>query len=160
MPTFVRAATLALCAGAFAAASLHAQQPETAALVTVLGTDTLAVEQWTRTGNRIEAEAVIRSPRTVLRRFTLELSPSGALRSWDDATLDAANPAAPPLRTQAIRPAAGGWTRTVTVRDSTATTQVALDSLTLPWVDLVHWPFDLATRRVVASGGTEQPFES
>lgn len=159
MPTFVRAATLALCAGALATTALHAQ--ETGALVTVLGNDTLAVESWTRTGNRIEAEAAVRSPRTVLRKFTLELSPGGALRSWHDATLDASNPAAAPLRTETIRPGDGGWTRTVTLRDSTATTPVAeLDSLALPWVDLVHWPFDLATQRVVARGGTAQPFVS
>jgi hypothetical protein len=158
MPTFVRAATLALCAGALTATALRAQT-ETGALVTVLGNDTLAVEQWTRTGDRIEAEAAVRSPRTVLRRFTLELSPGGALRSWHDATLDAANPAAAPLRTEIIRPADGGWTRTVTIRDSTATTPVTdLDSLALPWVDLVHWTFDLATQRVVARGGTAQPF--
>jgi hypothetical protein len=159
MPIFVRAATLALCCGAFAVTLVRAQQPETGALVTVLGNDTLAVEQWTRTGDRIEAEAAVRSPRTVLRRFTLELSPSGALRSWHDATLDPANPAAAPLRTESIRQASGGWTRTVIVGDSTATSPVtAIDSLSLPWVDLVHWPFDLATQRAVASGGSEQPF--
>jgi hypothetical protein len=159
MPTFVRAATLALCAGASAVLPLRGQQPETGALVTVLGNDTIAVEQWTRTGGRIDAEAVVRSPRTVLRRFRLELSPSGAFRSWQDETLDAANPGAAPLRTEEILAAAGAWTRTVTVGDTVTGQQVApLDSLTLPWVDLVHWPFELATRRVVASGGTGQPF--
>lgn len=159
MPTFVRAAALALCTIALAVPRLAAQTDQ-GALVTVLGVDTLALERWARTGDRIEAEALVRSPRTVLRRFTLDLSPSGALRGWTDATLDPANPSAAPLRTETLRPAASGWTRTVTVRDSTATSQVALDSLSLPWVDLVHWPFDLATRRVVASGGAEQAFFS
>jgi hypothetical protein len=159
MPTFVRAATLALCAGAFAVPRLPGQQPETGALVTVLGNDTVAVERWTRTGGRIDAEAAVRSPRTVLRRFTLELSPSGALRSWDDATLDAANPGARPLRTETIRRTGDGWRRTVMAGDSIdSTALVGLDSLMLPWVDLVHWPFELATRRVVARGGSEQTF--
>ncbi len=57
-------------------AGAQATRPDSAALVTVLGRDTIALERWVRTGNRIEAEAAVRSPSTSLRRYTLELSPS------------------------------------------------------------------------------------
>ena len=41
-----------------------AAQADSAALVTVLGRDTLALERWVRTPERVTAEAVVRSPRT------------------------------------------------------------------------------------------------
>lgn len=165
MPTSTRAraTALALCAAAavLAAAPADAQRTERGALVTTLGNDTLALERWTRAGNRIDAEVVVRSPRTVLRRFTLELSPEGGFQRWEDLTLDPARPDAAPLRRETVAGEDGAWTRAVTVGDSTATTPLPqFDTSALPWVDLVHWPFELATQRALAAGQAtgEQPF--
>jgi hypothetical protein len=75
----VAAAAVALCATpAFAQAS--AQQGETAAFVVTIGTDTLAVEKFTRTRERITGEVVSRSPRTVTRSYTATLNPDGTVQ--------------------------------------------------------------------------------
>ncbi|HEX6042252.1 MAG TPA: hypothetical protein VFZ20_29720, partial [Longimicrobium sp.] len=55
-----------------AAAVPAAAQTDSAALVTVLGRDTLALERWVRTPQRVTAEAVVRAPRTTVRRYVLD----------------------------------------------------------------------------------------
>lgn len=142
-----------------AAAPARAQAPvrDSAALVTVLGRDTVALERWVRTGSRWEAEAVVRSPRTSFRRYTLELAPSGTMRSFAERWHDPANPAGAALRTETIEPAQGGWVRRITEGDSTRLARFEGDSSALPFVDLVHWPLELAIARVQAGGTRTQP---
>ncbi len=53
--------------------------PETGAFVVRMGTDTLAVERYTRTSNRLEGELVVRSPQTATRRYTADLRPDGSV---------------------------------------------------------------------------------
>jgi hypothetical protein len=139
-----------------AAAPAAAQQTDSAALVTVLGRDTLAMERWTRTPTRITAEAVVRSPRTTHRRYELELAPDGRMRRYEERVFD---PAAPEtaVRTEVYEPVEGGWTRTMTLGDSVATSRVEAAAEALPWVDLVHWPFELALMRAVGGQGGTQP---
>ncbi|HEV2148878.1 MAG TPA: DUF2911 domain-containing protein [Longimicrobiaceae bacterium] len=149
-----------LLTAAFLAPAAPAQQarPDSAALVTVLGNDTLALERWVRTPGRIEAEAVVRSPRTTLRRYTLELTPSGAMRCFTERVVDPANPGGAPLRTETVEASDSGWIRTLTQGDSTRTSRVDAGPDALPWVDLVHWPFELALRDVPATGEATRPF--
>ena len=47
------------------------------AFVIRLGRDTAAVERYTQTANRIEADAVVRQPRTTLRHIVVDLAPDG-----------------------------------------------------------------------------------
>jgi hypothetical protein len=47
------------------------------AFVIRLGRDTSAVERYSQTANRIEADAVVRQPRTTLRHFVVDLGPDG-----------------------------------------------------------------------------------
>jgi hypothetical protein len=49
---------------------------ESGAFVVTLGTDTLAVEQFSRVGNRIEGQLVSRTPRTVVQRYVVWLDPA------------------------------------------------------------------------------------
>ncbi|HEX8275845.1 MAG TPA: DUF2911 domain-containing protein [Longimicrobiaceae bacterium] len=139
-------------------AAAQAARPDSAALVTVLGRDTIALERWVRTGNRIEAEALVRSPSTSLRRYTLELTPSGAMRRFEERVLDPAAPGGAPRRVETVEAADSGWTRRVTTGDSTSTSRVQAGADALPWVDLVHWPFELALRGVPATGTATRPF--
>jgi hypothetical protein len=53
--------------------------PEIGAFVVRMGTDTLAVERYTRTHNRLEGELVVRSPQTATRRYTADLRPDGSV---------------------------------------------------------------------------------
>ncbi|MEW5927853.1 MAG: DUF2911 domain-containing protein [Gemmatimonadota bacterium] len=153
-------AALLLLASLAAAGPTGAQatRPDSAALVTVLGRDTIALERWVRAGNRIEAEAVVRSPSTSLRRYTLELTPSGAMRRFEERVLDPAAPGGAPRRVETIEAADSGWTRRVTMGDSTSTSRVRAGADALPWVDLVHWPFELALRDVPANDTATRPF--
>lgn len=50
---------------------------DSAAFIVRLGHDTVAVERWIRTTDRLEAVSVSRSPRTVVRRYTARLGPDG-----------------------------------------------------------------------------------
>ena len=60
--------------------SLAAQNsPPTGAFIVRLGTDTTAVERFTKSGNTYQIEQALRSPRTSFRRTHLELTPSGEI---------------------------------------------------------------------------------
>src|SRR5690606_10753912 len=58
-----------------------------AAFVTQLGDDTLAVEQFQQTDTVMQAEVVLRTPETTVRRYRLVLDESGALGRYEGATL-------------------------------------------------------------------------
>jgi hypothetical protein len=152
------ACTLPLLA-AFAAPAA-AQTADSAALVTVLGRDTLAVERWVRTPDRIVAEAVVRSPRTSVRRYVMDLGPDGRMRRFEERVFAPDAAAGAPVRTEIVEAADGGWTRTLTQGDSTVTGRVDAPAEALPWVDLVHWPFDLVLMRARGGQGGAAPLIS
>jgi hypothetical protein len=64
--------------GAIAAVEpVAAQRADSAAYVVRFGTDTLALERWVRTADRLEAESVTRSPTTQVRRWTAHFDGEG-----------------------------------------------------------------------------------
>lgn len=153
-----RAACTAPLLAAIAAPA--AAQTDSAALVTVLGRDTLALERWVRTPERLTAEAVVRSPRTTVRRYVLDLGTDGRMRRFEERVFDPAAAGGAPLRTETVEAAEGGWTRTVVQGDSTVTGRVEAVAESLPWVDLVHWPFELVLMRARGGEGGEAPLIS
>ena len=52
--------------------------PRTSAYIVQLGRDTIAVEQFTRVGNRVEGTLVMRAPRTTMTRYVVTLNPDGS----------------------------------------------------------------------------------
>jgi hypothetical protein len=158
--SFLRRAACTLPLLATLAAPAAAQTADSAALVTVLGRDTLALERWVRSGDRITAEAVVRSPRTTHRRYVLDLAPDGRMRRFEERVLDPAAAAGAPLRTETLQAADGGWVRTVVQGDSTMTSRVDAPAEALPWVDLVHWPFELVLMRARGGQGGPAPLMS
>ncbi|HEX8696774.1 MAG TPA: DUF2911 domain-containing protein [Longimicrobium sp.] len=146
-PSIALPVFLALLAAAAPARAAAQQAADSAALVTVLGADTLALERWVRAGDRVTADVVVRSPRTTLRRYLLELGPDGAMRRFEERTFDPAAPERGPLRTERLERQGDGWARTVVEGDSTASGTVAGPAEALPFVDLVHWPFELVLAR-------------
>lgn len=68
----------ALCM-ALPGSRVEAQGRDSAAFVIRLGLDTTAVERYVRTGQRIDAVSVSRSPRTVVRRFSVWLGADGSV---------------------------------------------------------------------------------
>lgn len=53
--------------------------PDTAAFVTTLGRDTIAVERYERTPARLQGDIVLRAPRTVLYHYVIDFRPDGGL---------------------------------------------------------------------------------
>jgi hypothetical protein len=56
---------------------------QSGAFITRIGRDTLAVERYQRTANRLDGELVIRAPRTQHRIYAATLGPNGAIQRFD-----------------------------------------------------------------------------
>jgi hypothetical protein len=74
IPLTAFALLIPLLAGAPAAS---AQRADSVAVVVRFGTDTLALEQWVRTADRVEAVSVTRSPSTAVNRWAVRLDADG-----------------------------------------------------------------------------------
>lgn len=132
------------------AAATAQVRADTSALTARLGVDTIAVERIVRTATSVEAELVTRSPRTSLQRHRATLDAAGNLTQLEVSVLD---------------PATGSVQRSTTYQrqgDSLRIDDIAGDRRTqrsvaaptnwLPFIDLVHWPFDIALQRLRTSG--------
>lgn len=132
----------------------HAQQAGyDGAFVTRLGADTIAIERFERRGDTVRAVVVLRVPRTTLTEYELVLN--------DD------RPASLVATTR--DPAEGGVLETThytfgadSVRisetrngDSRVRTAPAPD-WSLPFLDMVHWPYELVLRRAAPVAADSQ----
>lgn len=67
-------------------------------IVTRLGTDTVAVERYTRSGNKLEGDLVLRYPRVRTLHYVADLAPNGAIKSITTTIVRAsAAPGGPPF---------------------------------------------------------------
>jgi hypothetical protein len=132
--------------------SLAAQSgPDSAAFVTRLGADTLVIERFVRTPRRVDAEVILRVPRTTRTRYVLELDSAGALIRMEAGTFAADGTGAPVQRQTITR--VGDSVRVETVGlEETRTRAVAAEPAILPFIDMVHWPFEMVLTRARASG--------
>jgi hypothetical protein len=128
---------------------------DSAAFVTRLGNDTLVVERFVRVPNRLQADVVMRVPATRRIRYVLELSPTGELSRLETVVSS-------PARREVIT-RQGDSLRVETIdTGATRVRTVAADKRVLPFLDMVHWPFELVLMRLKSSGGsqTAQPLLS
>lgn len=124
-----------------------------AAFVTRLGQDTLAVERFERTPSGIEATVLLRTPQTTLRHYRLDLDEAGALRRFEAETRAPDAPAdAPPTRRAVFTPEGDSLRVEVTEDGGTQSRAVAATAEALPFLDMIHWPFELMLPRAAASG--------
>lgn len=134
-------------------AALAAQRPDSAAFVTRLGDDTLAIERFVRTGRWVDADVVLRVPTTLRTRYRLELAPNGELARLEATTADPRAGSGTPVRREVIT-RAGDSLRIETTTDGPARTRtVAAPGATLPFIDMVHWPYEIALVRAKGAGG-------
>jgi hypothetical protein len=126
---------------------------DSAGFVTRLGVDTVAVERVVYTPRRVEAEVLLRAPSTRRTRYVLDLSPAGGLTRLESVTTDPRAAAAAPLRHDIVT-RVGDSLRIETVAGSQVGSRsvVARDPHVLPFIDVVHWPFELALARLRAGG--------
>jgi len=87
-----------------ASASLAAQTPATAYIVTRLGVDTVAIERYTRTGDKLEGDLVLRHPRVRTIHYIADLGPQGQIRSLTTAVRrPSTDPNGPPVMQSVTR---------------------------------------------------------
>src|SRR2546423_12146353 len=65
----------------FVAGPLAAQSPTTAYIVTRLGVDTVAIERYTRSNDKLEGDLVLRNPRVRTIHYIADLGPRGEIKS-------------------------------------------------------------------------------
>lgn len=81
------------------AAPLAAQRrQESGAFLVRLGSDTVAIESFTRTASQLVIDQVYRSPRTTLRHFVVNVGPHGTVTSAEVAVYRPGAPADQPLQ--------------------------------------------------------------
>src|SRR5436190_9573590 len=135
-----------------------------------LGRDTLAIEQYTRTADRLEGEQVVRSPRTVHRLYTATFGPGGAVERFELVTHNVSG-APGPLERRATASFSGDTAvMTVPRGESTATMRVKTGPGALPYVGQAYALVEEVTRRArvarpdrytdtMLPPGTDEPWE-
>jgi hypothetical protein len=148
---------LSILAVALAAAPAYAQRPDSATFVTRLGADTLVVERVVRTPTSVQAEVVVRTPTTTHTVTTMSLGPDGMVRRWESISrgIDASGrPTGAELRRETVT--IDGPTLNLGIAGTgveTVARGVAAPAATLPWMDYVHWPYELALVRLAPGSG-------
>src|SRR5256885_15377922 len=119
-----------------------------------LGTDTLAIEQYTRTPDRLQGEQVLRSPRTVHRLYSATFGPGGAIAHFELVTHNVSG-APGPAETKATAEFTGdSAVVTVPRRDSIVTLRVKAGPGAVPFVGQGFGLIEEVARRAKASGST------
>jgi len=128
---------------------------DSAAFVTRLGRDTLVVERFVRVSNRLQADVVMRVPATSRIRYVLDLSPSGELSRLETVVSS-------PARREVITRQGDSLRVEITDTGATRVRTVAAEGRVLPFLDMVHWPFELVLMRLKSSSSsqTAQPLLS
>lgn len=131
--------------------------PSEAAFVTRLGADTLAVERFAHTPEGMTATVALRTPRTTLTTYDLRLGADGQLVRYEAVTRQPLTGEI--LRREVAEPVGDSLRVTVApTAEPEVVRMVALTDRALPFVDMVHWPFDLMVERaLVADGPLDQP---
>ena len=137
------------------AAAQSGTPPDSAVFVTRLGSDTLVVERVVHSRHRVEADVAMRVPRTTRTHYLLELSPRNTLERMEAVTFDTTGGGKTPIRRQLIT-RAGDSLRIETVAGEQRTTRsVAADTRVLPFIDMVHWPYEIALLNLRGGGASQ-----
>ncbi len=120
-----------------------------------LGRDTLAIEQYTRTADRLQGEQVVRSPRTVHRIYTVSFGPGGAAQRFELVTHNVSG-APGPAETRATETFQGdSAVATVPSGDSTLVVRARVGPGALPYLGQAFGLVEEVARRARAAGGDQ-----
>jgi len=128
------------------ASGARAQRADSAAFIVRLGTDTVSVERYVRTGNRIVMDGVQRSPSTTLHRLELELAPGGDVGNGRYTML---RPAGDTIATRTFALDRDSATVTTLAGGRTRTARVPIRRA-IPLAGPFYAPYELAMMRAVA----------
>ncbi|MEX2155547.1 MAG: DUF2911 domain-containing protein [Gemmatimonadales bacterium] len=125
---------------------------DSGAFVVRLGTDTLSLEQYTRTPTQLRGEYVIRSPRSVHRIYTADLNPDGSIRRLELVTHNIGGGPGP-METKMSVEFVGDTAVMVSPRgDSSVTQKLAVPRGTYPFTLHVYGLLEQIARNARASG--------
>jgi len=134
-----------------------------------LGRDTLALERYTRTGDRLEGEQVVRSPRTLHRLFTATFGPDGAVERFELITHNVSGGPGPLERRATATFSGDTAVMTIPRGDSTVTMRVKTGPGALPYIGQLYALVEEVARRARTAGtdrytvtmlplGTDEPW--
>ena len=122
-----------------------------AGFVTTLGDDTLAVESFARTADGMVADVVLRTPQTTIRHYEIELNEAGDLTRFEAEVRAVAGDTADVEH--AVATSVGDSLRIqITEGGETEEQVVAGGADALPFIDMVHWPFEIMLTRARTAG--------
>ncbi len=139
------------------------ESSEKGGYITRLGNDTLAVESFSIADDMVEASVILRTPRTSLSTYELVFNEAGGLSSMLAEDYGTNSPESSEAGDQSGISTVGDSLKVVfTRRGELQERMVAADPTTLPFIDMVHWPYELVLRKMKAEGLTslDQPLLS
>ena len=140
-----------LCAAALLGpAALAAQSGQ---FVVRLGNDTLAIEQYTRTADRLQGEQVVRSPRTVHRIYTASFGAGGALERFELVSHNVSGGPGPQESRSTVEFRGDSAIVTRPRGDGTLTERVKVGAGALPYINQGWGLVEEVARRARAAGG-------
>ena len=145
----IRGVLLCVTLGVLSPAALAAQS---GAFVVRLGNDTVAIEQYTLTAERLQGEQVIRTPRTQHRIYTATLGPAGAVQRFELATHNVSDPN-PTEQKATIEFRGDSAIATTEGGDSTVTRRIKVSMHAAPYLGQSAALVELLARRARAAGG-------
>jgi hypothetical protein len=141
-----------LSALAFLLFATPAVAQDRAAYITLLGTDTLAVERFEHHADGMTAEVVLRTPQTTVRSYDIRFDDEGHITRYEAITRGEQ------IRTDVILGDRGVLVGTTEQGADSAEYTVNGHPSMLPFIDMVHWPFELALMRFAETGQASMEF--
>lgn len=121
--------------------------------VTKLGDDTLAVEQFLKTDSGMAATVILRSPETRFSQYTLELDDTGGITRMQRTDYPTSvGFSGEGALTQSIVRQGDSLNVQFYGEEEARTYMAPYEPGVLPFIDMVHWPFELAFNSAVATG--------
>src|SRR2546425_519675 len=127
------------------------------AFIVRLGADTLSLEQYTRTADRLAGEQVARAPRTVHRLYTATFGRSGAIERFELVEHNVSGAPGPAETKATVELAGDSAISAVPDGDSTLHRRVKVAPGTVPWYFQNYALLEEITRRARAGGGGRLP---
>jgi hypothetical protein len=125
---------------------------DSGAFVVRLGTDTVSLEQYTRTATQLRGEYVIRSPRTVHRIYTADLNPDGSIRRFELVTHNISGGPGPMETKMSVDLSGDSAVMTAPRGDSSVTSKLAIPKGTFPYQFNVYGLMEQIARYARATG--------
>jgi hypothetical protein len=122
-----------------------------AAFITRLGADTLAVEQFQRGPTGMTATVVLRAPRTTIRDYELVTDERGAFRRFHASMQKAGGDGETPSRRETVWWEGDSLAIEIAEGADVERSALAAGRDVLPFLDMIHWPFELMLTRAYAS---------